>query len=155
MKSLIVYYSFSQHTKTIAEKISQLQGGDLREIIPQLPYNFQSNTTVREIRRGMMRGYCPPLAQGLESIEDYDTLFIGSPNWFNSLAPPVLSFLRKTPLKNKKIFPFFTHGGGGMGSMYEEIKKECGNCKIEKPFVTSGRNDMERILLWLEGAKER
>ncbi|MBP7105480.1 MAG: hypothetical protein KBA83_10180, partial [Fermentimonas sp.] len=40
---------------------------------------------------------------------------IGSPNWFKTLAPPVMSFLKRHNFAGKTVIPFCTHGGGGFG----------------------------------------
>jgi flavodoxin len=64
-----------------------------------------------------MRGFCPKLKFGDEPIDDYNTIFIGSPNWFRTLAPPVMSFLRKHDFSGKTVMPFCTHGGGGFVSI--------------------------------------
>ena len=92
MNPLIVYYSYSGITKGLAEDIALITDGDLREIEPEEPYSFSYNTAVKEVRAQIEKGYCPPLRRGVESVGDAETIFIGSPNWLTTFAPPILSF---------------------------------------------------------------
>lgn len=109
---LIAYYSLFQNTANLALEIAIQTGGTIREIIPDKNYSFDFNTAAKEVRNQISRGFCPKLVSGNESIKDYDTIFIGTPNWFKTLAPPVLSFLRQHDFTGKTIVPFCTHGGG-------------------------------------------
>ena len=127
MKPLIVYYSYSGITRRLAEDIALITDGNLRELKPQKSYSFSYNTAVKEARAEIEKGYCPPLLQGAEPIEDTDVIFVGSPNWLKTFAPPVLSFLRSVDLSGKTIIPFCTHGGGGFGRMIEDYKRKCKN----------------------------
>ena len=122
MNPLVVYYSYSGITRRLAEDIALITDGNLRELKPQKPYSFSYNTAVKEARKEIEKGYCPPLIQGAETIENAEVIFIGSPNWLKTFAPPVLSFLRTVDLSGKTIIPFCTHGGGGFGRMIEDYK---------------------------------
>ena len=138
MNPLVVYYSYSGITRRLAEDIALITDGNLRELKPQKPYSFSYNTAVKEAREEIEKGYCPPLLQGAEAIENTDVIFIGSPNWLKTFAPPVLSFLRAVDLSGKTIIPFCTHGGGGFGRMIEDYKKECKNSTIKDGIALRG-----------------
>jgi len=90
LKPLIVYYSYSGITKRLAEDIALITDGDLRELKPQKPYSFSYNTAVKEARKEIENGYCPPLIEGTEPIDNSGVIFIGSPNWLKTFAPYVL-----------------------------------------------------------------
>lgn len=124
-RTLIVYFSLFQNTANLALEIAIQTDGTLRDLTPDKSYSFDYNTAAKEVRSEIARGYCPKLISGNESIEDYETIFIGSPNWFKTLAPPVLSFLRQHDFTGKTIIPFCTHGGGGFGLIEEDIAREC------------------------------
>ena len=94
MNLLVVYYSYSGITRRLAEDIALITDGNLRELKSQKPYSFSYNTAVKEAREEIEKGYCPPLLEGAEAIENTDVIFVGSPNWFKTFAPPVLLFLR-------------------------------------------------------------
>lgn len=63
---------------------------------------------------------------------DAEVVFIGSPNWLATFAPPVLTFLRSADLQGKTIIPFCTHGGGGFGRMMEDYRKECQGSTVKE-----------------------
>ena len=150
MKPLIVYYSYSGITRRLAEDIALITDGNLRELKPQKPYSFSYNTAVKEARAEIKKGYCPPLLQGAEPIEDTDVIFVGSPNWLKTFAPPVLSFLRSVDLSGKTIIPFCTHGGGGFGRMIEDYKRECKNSIIKDGIALRGDYNFDELEKWLE-----
>ena len=150
MKPLIVYYSYSGITRRLAEDIALITDGNLRELKPQKPYSFSYNTAVKEARAEIEKGYCPPLLQGAEPIEDTDMIFVGSPNWLKTFAPPVLSFLRSVDLSGKTIIPFCTHGGGGFGRMIEDYKRECKNSIIKDGIALRGDYSFDELEKWFE-----
>ena len=145
MKPLIVYYSYSGITKRLAEDIALITDGKLRELKPEKPYSFSYNTAIKELRQEIDREYCPPLIEGLESVDDVEVIFIGSPNWIRTFAPPVLSFLRAVDLKGKTIIPFCTHGGGGFGQMIESYKKECKDSIIKEGIALKGDYSFDEL----------
>ena len=145
MKPLIVYYSYSGITKRLAEDIALITDGKLRELKPEKPYSFSYNTAIKELRQEIDRGYCPPLIKGAESVDDAEVIFIGSPNWIRTFAPPILSFLRAVDLKGKTIIPFCTHGGGGFGQMIESYKKECKGSIIKEGIALKGDYSFDEL----------
>ena len=148
MRPLVVYYSYSGITRRLAEDIALITDGNLREL--KKPYSFSYNTAVKEVREEIEKGYCPHLTEGAEAIENAEVIFIGSPNWLKTFAPPVLSFLRTVDLSGKTIIPFCTHGGGGFGRMIEDYKKECGNSTIKDGIALKGDYSFDQLKLWLD-----
>ncbi len=149
MKLLIVYYSYSGITRRLAEDIALITDGELRELKPQKPYSFTYNTAVKEARQEIESKYCPPLAEGGESVGYAEVIFIGSPNWLKTFAPPVLTFLETVDLSGKTIIPFCTHGGGGFGRMIEDYKNECKNSIIKEGLALKGDYNFEELQSWL------
>ena len=150
MRPLVVYYSYSGITRRLEEDIALIKDGELRELKLQKPYSFSYNTAVKEVREEIEKGYCPHLTEGAEAIENAEVIFIGSPNWLKTFAPPVLSFLRTVDLSGKTIIPFCTHGGGGFGRMIEDYKKECGNSTIKDGIALKGDYSFDQLKLWLD-----
>ncbi|WMI79792.1 flavodoxin [Anaerotignum sp. MB30-C6] len=149
-KALVVYYSYSNSTKNLAESIALLTEGDIRELIPEKPYSFSYNGATKEVRNEIERGYCPKLVSGNEPKNNYEYIFIGTPNWFKSFAPPILSFLRSVDLSDKIIIPFCTHGGGGFGQIETNIFKECPNSKLISGFDTTSDFHDTQVETWLD-----
>ena len=139
MNPLIVYYSYSGITRKLVEDIALITDGELQELEPQDPYSFSYNTAVKEVRAQIEKGYCPQLCQGLANIDDFETIFIGSPNWLKTFAPPVLSFLRTTDLSGKTIIPFCTHEGSGDAGTVRRIQSACPKATVLKAFSMRGQ----------------
>jgi flavodoxin len=148
--TLIVYYSLFQNTANLALEIAIQTGGTLREIIPAKSYSFDYNTAAKEVRNEISRGFCPKLISVNESIDDYRTIFIGTPNWFKTLAPPVLSFLRQHDFTGKTVIPFCTHGGGGFGQIENDIARECSKSIILPGIAVNGTVTSGEVTSWLE-----
>lgn len=147
---LIVYYSLFENTKNLALEISEQTGGTIRELIPDKHYSFDYNTAAKEIRNEISRGFCPKLIAGNEPIDDYQTIFIGTPNWFKTLAPPVMSFLKQHNFTGKTIIPFCTHGGGGFCQIENDIAKECTQSIILPGIAVDGTVVSEEVTNWLK-----
>lgn len=152
-KALVVYYSYSDTTRSLAEDIALIADADIRELIPEKPYSFTYNGATKEARNEIERGYCPKLLSGSEDITDYEHIFIGTPNWFKSFAPPILTFLRSVDLEGKTVIPFCTHGGGGFGQIEVNISKECPNAKMLSGFSTTSDFDDKQVQAWIDGIK--
>ena len=161
---LIVFYSLFGNTESLASEIAIQTNGTLRKLVPYKNYSFDYNTAAKEVRNQIFRGFCPELISGNESIEDYQTIFIGSPNWFKTLAPPVLSFLRTHDFTGKTVIPFCTHGGGGfgqietdkvgvslslIGQIETDITRECSKSIILPGNAVSGTVTSEEVTNWL------
>ncbi|GEA31593.1 flavodoxin [Clostridium diolis] len=149
-KILVVFYSFSNTTRMLAEEIAKQTGGDIRELVPEKSYAFNYNTAAKEVRNEIENGYCPKLLSGEESVKSYDYIFLGTPNWFKSFAPPILSFLRNVDLQGKTIIPFCTHGGGGFGQIQINIAKECQKSTILPGFEAMSNFSEQQVKNWIE-----
>jgi len=147
--TLIVYYSLFQNTKGLALEIAKQTGGTMRELAPEKNYSFDYNTAVKEVRNQISRGFCPKLLSGNEPIDNYQTIFIGTPNWFKTLAPPVMSFLKHHDFTGKTVIPFCTHGGGGVCQIENDISKECSKSIILPGIAVNGTAKSEEVTNWL------
>jgi len=150
---LIIYYSWSGNTRKIAHIIQKEVGGDMVEIIPENPYPSSYNATVEQAKKEIKMDYKPPIKTKIEDIEKYDIIFVGTPNWWSTIAPPVVTFLTQHNLSGKTIIPFITHGGGGQGRVVSDIKRLCPESKVLEPLsiYEGGSTDLrEKILEWLK-----
>ena len=94
-------------------------GADLLEIIPETPYSENYNTVVDQAKDEIRHGYHPTIKKDNVDLNSYDTVYLGSPIWWGTMAPPVMNFLSENDLDGKTILPFTTHGGGGRGAEQE------------------------------------
>jgi flavodoxin len=148
--TLIVYYSLFKNTENLALEITKQTGGTIREVIPDKNYSFDYNTAAKEVRNQISRGFCPKLISGNEPIDDYKTIFIGTPNWFKTLAPPVMSFLKQHDFTGKTVVPFCTHGGGGFCQIENDIAKECSKSIILPGIAVNGTVNSEEVANWIK-----
>ena len=79
---------------------------------------------IYEAKKELEKGIRPEL-KGYPNISGYDTIFIGFPNWWNTMPMPVLGFLEHYDWSGKRIIPFVTSGGGGFGKSIDDMKKIC------------------------------
>ena len=151
-KVLIAYYSWGGNTRTAAEMIQKATGGTLFEIKPVKPYPSGYRECVEQAKKEINSGWKPELA-GKIDLKKYDVIFIGSPNWWGTMAPPVATFLTVHELKGKTVVPFFTHGGGGMQRCETDVRKLCPASRVLKAATFSGggiRSAEGAVRKWLD-----
>jgi len=147
-KMLTIYYSYSGNTRKVAREIHKVVGGDVVEIEPLEPYPGNYNAVVEQAKRELHSGYKPQLKESVDSVETYDTVFVGSPNWWHTIAPPLITLLSEVDLSGKTIIPFITHGGGGLGRSASDIAQLCPNASVFKSLVVYGA-DVRAAQKWL------
>ena len=155
-QNLIVYYSRSGNTRRIADLIQQEVGGTVHEIEPEAPYPRSYDATVDQAKREIQIGYKPALKSDFGSVAAYDTVIVGSPNWWSTIAPPVATFLSEYDLSGKTIVPFCTHGGGGLGRIGQDIARLCSQSTVLSSFEiygSGGGNAQARVSAWLSSSK--
>ena len=120
---LIVSYSYSGHTHRIAAQIQMMTGGDWCGIYPWQPYPMAFLELLEQVKREIQSGYRPRLLPNSRPPHLYRVIFVGSPNWCGTIAPPLSSWLYKNDLSGKIILPFYSHCGGVMGDLRRDIAK--------------------------------
>ena len=151
-QNLIVYFSRTGNTRKIAHLIQQEVGGTVHEIRPKAPYPDPYDEVVDQAGKEIQAGYKPALQSTIDHIESYDTIFVGSPNWWSTIAPPVATFLSEYDLSGKTIVPFCTHGGGGLGRIGKDVAKLCPRSTILSSFEIYGSgtgNAQADVSAWL------
>ncbi len=129
-KILIVYLSRTNNTKTVAEIIHRNVGGTLVALELEKPYPENYQATVQQVVNENETGYLPPLKTKIDSIQNYDVVFVGFPTWGMKLPPPMKSFLKQYDLSGKAIVPFNTNDGYGIGSSFDTVKELSPKSKI-------------------------
>lgn len=138
MRYLVAYFSWSGNTHKIANQIHQMVGGDMFEIQPVNEYPADYSDVLRVGKQEIRSGARPELKHKLNSPDSYDFIFVGYPNWWNTFPAPVLTFLSENDFVGKTIIPFCTHGGGGSGRSFPDIKKICPESVIREGFSIDG-----------------
>lgn len=121
-KVLVLYYSQTGATQTVAEEIQKQLGADIEAIEVTEPYDGDFNQTIERCQKEMAEGVTPELKPLKSNIEDYDIIFLGYPVWFGTYAQPIASLVKTLSFEGKKVVPFCTFGSGGLNSSSEALK---------------------------------
>lgn len=131
MKKLVVFYSYTGHTKMIAENIQRKLNCDILEIKPVKPYSTDYQTVVDEEQNNSSVGKTPDIQKIDKNLNDYDEIIVGTPVWWYTIAPVIRTFLTQNDLSNKTIKPFATNAGW-LGHTFQEIQKLCPDSRVDK-----------------------
>jgi flavodoxin len=141
------------NTEIAALIIQATTGGDLLhlETVKEYPEDYGRTTDVA--REELRQNARPKLKDQPKSVDGYDTVFLGYPNWCGTAPMPVFTFLESYDFSGKTIIPFCTHEGSGMGRSESDIRKACpgakvlGGLAIRGGIVQSAEQDIRR---WIE-----
>ncbi len=139
------------NTRQAAEYIQEAVGGDLFEIAPKKHYADDYYDCIREARKEHDNGERPEVVAYPENIEDYDVIFIGYPNWWGTCPMAVFTVLEKLDLKGKKLVPFCTNEGSGLGVSEREIASVCKGSTVLPGISIHGAEvvaNRQRIMDW-------
>ena len=136
---LVAYFSVTNNTKAVAEKLADGLGADIYEITPEEPYtdadidySDDNSRTAIEMNDPDAR---PAIAGTVENMDQYQVLFIGYPIWWGDAPRIISTFMESYDFSGKTIIPFCTSGGSGISSSAANLEE-----------LTSGAN-------WLEGKR--
>lgn len=128
---LVAYFSATGNTKTVAEQIADVTGGELYEIEPAEPYTSEdldyNNDDCRanlEMNDDTAR---PEIAGAIENIEQYDTIYLGYPIWWGNAPRIMNTFVETYDLSSKTVVPFCTSGGNGISTSVDTLQKLAGD----------------------------
>ena len=102
-KVLVLYYSQTSNTKTVAQEIANKLGADIEEIVPVQAYDGDFQATITRCNEEREKGITPEIKPIAANLADYDTIFIGYPVWFGTFAPPMGAFLSQADLR--RLYP--------------------------------------------------
>ena len=143
------------NTSIIAHMIAEQTGADLFEIEAVTPYPTSHSELLDVSRQEMANNARPEIAGTVDNMDDYDTIFIGYPNWWGDMPMIVYNFLESYDLSGKTIVPFCTHGGSGLSNTESTIADITGGT-MKDGFAISGttaQNDRDtarsQVTEWL------
>ena len=129
-KILVLYYSQTSNTKTVAQELAKRLGADIEEIVPVEAYDGDFQATIGRCMKEREEGKTPEVKPLNADLAAYDVVFIGYPVWFGTFAPPVGAFLDNVDLSGKKVVPFCTFGSGGLESSTKDLAEKQPNAEI-------------------------
>lgn len=151
-KQLVLYYSETGTTKTVAQELQKQLGADIEEIEAVVPYSGNFQETIQRGQREMQSGEMPAIKPLKKKIADYDIIFLGYPIWFGTYANPIITLVKEQDFAGKTIVPFCTFGSGGLNTSSDALKKALPKATIAKGYgvrtarVNASAKELDRFL---------
>lgn len=154
MAAIIVYFSRKDenyvsgtikklevgNTEVAANILQKLTGADKFRMQPVQEYSKDYNECIAQAQADQRRDARPELKTYPESLDEYDTIYLGYPNYWGTMPMAVFTFLEHFDFSGKTIFPFCTHEGSGMGRSESDIRRLCPNAEVKKGLALRGGN---------------
>lgn len=152
MKSLVLYFSRKGNnyvngsivnlpignTEVAANMIRDITGADIFRVDPLVEYSTDYNKCTEEAADYKRTNARPKLKEIPENIYEYDIIYLGYPNYWGTMPMEMFTLLENIDFSGKRIKPFCTHEGSGMGNSEQDIKKLCPAAKVEKGLPIHG-----------------
>ncbi|MFL0250968.1 flavodoxin family protein [Clostridium neuense] len=122
MKALVVFYSLEGHTKFIASVIAKELKCDLLELQPEKEIPKTGFKKFFWGGKSAIFKEKPSLKNKIPDLEQYDTIFLGTPIWAGTYAPPINTFISDNEIKQKNIAFFACHSGGGAKKCFGRLQ---------------------------------
>ena len=154
-KVLVAYFSFTSNTKAYAEKIAEITGGDLYEIVPEVAYGSENSNYYDQSTRAYKEQYNsggeqrPAIKETLVNASQYDVVFLGSPIWYGKSPRVILTFLDKYSFKGKTIIPFVTSGSSDISSVNSELSSTYPDISWKEGRRLNGVSDAD-LRTWVQ-----
>lgn len=151
-KKLVLYYSETGTTKTVAQELQKQLGADIESIEPVTPYSGNFQETIQRGQREMQSGETPELKPLKSKMADYDVIFIGYPIWFGTYANPIITLVKEQDFAGKIVVPFCTFGSGGLNTSSDALKKALPKANIVQGYgvrtarVAAAAKELDRFL---------
>ena len=126
------------NTEIVAGKIKDRIDADMFKIEMKNPYSKEYNPCIEEAKKDKQNNARPELVSIPESIDGYDTIILGYPNYWGTMPMAVFTFLDAFDFSGKTILPLCTNEGSGMGSSESDIKKTCAGADVKKGLALNG-----------------
>lgn len=140
------------NTEKVAKVIAEKTGADLFKIEQKVPYASDYNTCMNQAKKDKNAGARPELVEILPSIDDYDEIYLGYPNYWGTMPMAVYTFLEAYNFSGKKIHPFCTHEGSGLSNTENDIRKTAKGVVVTNGLAINGssvNSATSKIEKWL------
>ena len=157
MKKLVVYYSYTNNTKVIANMRKKKIDCDMVELTPKVPFSSDYQTVVDEYQNNSVDKNEVLINDINVNLDNYDEIIIGTPVWWYTICPVVVTFLKQYDLSGKTIIPFATNAGW-LGRTFKDFEKLCNNSTVKNEmnivFDSNNLNELKtstnEINNWIE-----
>lgn len=145
------------NTQYLAETIQEQVNADIFRIEPETPYPTDHKELVELASKEQEEQARPALKEAVAALDEYDTIFLGYPNWWGDMPMILYSFLENTNLAGKTIVPFNTHGGSGFSDTIQSIMEEEPEATVIEEGYSVSRDEAAEskgaIIEWLNDLK--
>ncbi len=152
-KILVAYFSASGTTKRAASLLAKAANADLFEIEPATPYTAADLDWTNKKSRSSLEmndpSSRPAIKRRLETMADYDAVFLGFPVWWYTAPTIVKTFLESYDFSGKTIVLFATSGGSGLGKTESALKQCAPNATWKGGKTVNGASEAS-LKSWVE-----
>lgn len=154
---LVAYFSATGTTKRVAEKIAELEASDIYEIVPKVLYseadlnwNDSNSRSTKEMDDPSVR---PEIGSPDIDLTKYSIIYLGYPIWWGD-APRIMStFVEKYNFAGKKVIPFCTSGGSGIGRSGSNLASLAGSGDFARGERLNSSADTSSIQSFIDSNK--
>ena len=152
MKTLIAFYSRADenyfggamryvkvgNTEIVSGILKELTGADTFKIEMAEPYSPVYMTCIEQAKKHLRENARPELKAYPDSLDQYDTIILGYPNYWGTMPMAVAAFLERYDFSGKTILPLCTNEGSGMGSSERDLKKMLPGAEVRRGLSVTG-----------------
>jgi flavodoxin len=152
MAKLVVFYSRADenyfggsrryisvgNTEKVATMIAELTEAELFKIEQQVPYAADYDTCIAQAKKDLQAKTRPTLVSMPDSLNDYDEIYLGYPNYWGDMPMAVYTFLENFDWNGKTIRPFCTHEGSGLSGTERKIQAACKGATVTSGLAIQG-----------------
>ena len=154
-KTLVAYFSATGTTARAARRLAEAVGADIYEIRPAVPYTRADLNWSDSKSRSTLEAHdaaCRPAIAGEPvDLSGYGTVFVGFPIWWYTAPRIIQSFLESHDFAGKRVVPFATSGGSGLGRTAEGLRGSVsGSARIVEGGLLNGRLSPDSLKAWLD-----
>ena len=153
-KTLVAYFSATGTTARAARRLAEAVGADIYEIRPAVPYTRADLNWSDSKSRSTLEAHdaaCRPAIAGEPvDLSGYGTVFVGFPIWWYTAPRIIHSFLESHDFAGKRVVPFATSGGSGMGKTNERLAPSCPGAKLAEGRVFAPDTDAKTLKAWAD-----
>ena len=145
---------FGRIGQAVARRLQALTGADLFQLEPMQPYSDDYNECIQQAQDDQRRDARPALKACPETLDPYDTIYLGYPNYWGTMPMCVFTFLERFDFTGKTILPFCTHEGSGLGHSEADIRRLCHGAKVGKGLAIHGTavcREERALEAWIKG----
>lgn len=152
---LVVYFSATGTTEGVAERIANVTGADVYEILAAQPYteadlNYNDNSS-RSTTEQNDKSVRPEIGSEDISLEGYTTIYLGFPIWWGEEPRILDTFVEKYNFDGITVIPFCTSGSSGIGRSGSNMEELAGSGTWLQGERFSGGVSEEELKSWIEG----